>query len=128
MTDDSHPFGTASLGTPATRTFTAAPTYDCGRLGKLTVSQIAKLSGVSPQGVRLRLRRGITGEALALPRWQSRKGATNKTSLVTAFRLARAFPDVLPSVAEIRKAVPMQPSKAYQRRAIMRQAMEALDG
>src|SRR5690606_10877108 len=65
-------FGTAII-TPTVPTDSApargGQRFDCGRHGRLTVVQIARIAGTSRTAIYQRIRAGRTGEALCEPRW-----------------------------------------------------------
>lgn len=103
-------FGTGSLGHKVQQTGRTAVKVDCGKRGKLTIRQIAAAAGVTTKAIRLRIQRGVEGEALLLPPHESLRvihGECRNHVLKRAIRLAREFPEGLPSTAQIMKAEPM---------------------
>lgn len=113
-------FGTAII-TPTVPTDSApargGQRFDCGRHGRLTVVQIARIAGTSRTAIYQRIRAGRTGEALCEPRW-ARQSEIRRASpprrhvLAAAFQLAAMYPDRLPSVAEIQRFRPMSRQNA----------------
>ena len=138
-------FGAASLGTsiddlPATspaapvaasRRGRKALALDCGKYGKLTRQQIADMAGISLDGVRKRLELGWSGEHLCITRAEKRrvgrhrKGGSRPT-MVTAMRLALAFPSRMPTAEEIREVQPMEYRAAIRLRAVLRAARTSM--
>lgn len=100
-------FGTATIRAPLRKT--RAPKHDCGRHGRLTVKQIAVTAGITPQAVTRRLRSGMKGEALCEPRnaFRTPKVRCLKPVIRTAVKLARLYPDRVPTLDEIQQAHPM---------------------
>jgi hypothetical protein len=100
-------FGTATIRAPTRKT--RAPKYDCGRHGRLTVKQIAITAKITPQAVTRRLRSGMRGEALCEPRnaFRTPKVRCLKPVIRTAVKLARLYPDRIPTLDEIQRAHPM---------------------
>ena len=114
----------AAGGGPAKR-------YDCGRHGILTVKQIAKKAGITNEGVHARIRRGGKGEALCRSKPTARRigfrrRTCNRPLLLTAVRLAVAFPNGMPTVAEIRDVYPMSATAAGRWRSAIRDIREEL--
>lgn len=107
------------------RTTTAryAPRFDCGNGLRLTCRQIEKRTGLTRSGVQRRLDRGVRGEALLIPRCAPRLGRPIRSTVRTAIRLARTFPDRLPTTEEIIRAVPMSQTNATRYRAALHEAM-----
>ena len=124
---------TASAPRARKRTGCAPELYDCGRHGKLSVTAIAKLAGITGPGVRARIRRGETGAKLCRHQTQARRegwrirGCSSWT-MVTACRLALAFPHTLPTTREIMAIRPMSRGAATQWRSAMRDARMAIEG
>lgn len=99
--------------------------YDCGK-ERLSIRQIAERAGVSEASIRSRIARGVRGRNLLLKggdRWEP--AAPRHPSMVLACRLADAFPDQLPTTAEIRRLQPMSPQSAERWRNALRAAREA---
>lgn len=118
-------FGSAIIRTPRRgRGGLKGKTYDCGERGKLTVRQIALLANLPKQAIQKRLAAGWTGERLCLPRYATRSDAISYRSpprhaLLSAFKIAKRFPDRVPTIAEIKAVRPMSDRTAgYWRNAI----------
>ena len=97
-------FGTATLKPRAPRD--RGRRFDCGRYGKLSAKQIAQMTGMSREGVWQRVNAGFKGEDLCQPKHQSLRKAKEtckRPVVVVAVKLARAFPDRVPTLEEIRK-------------------------
>lgn len=89
--------------------------YDCGKHGKLTVSQIARLAGTTNKAIYQRIKRGFVGERLCELKYEGRRKirrpCSNPTILI-AVRLANAFPDRVPTAKEIAEVHPMSEGNA----------------
>ncbi|MFD0738268.1 hypothetical protein ACFQZQ_03055 [Lysobacter koreensis] len=90
--------------------------HACGRHGKLTARQIADLAGVCVETIRARIKAGVVGPSLVAPAWDSKRGQVKaqcrRPALLTACKLARAFPDRVPNTREIQALQPMSRSSA----------------
>lgn len=88
--------------------------YDCGKYGRLSRSQIATVAGITNTAVRQRINSGYTGERLCLPAKAgfSKRGVVCRSTMVIAAKIARQFPDRVPSVPEIMQVHPMAKSTA----------------
>lgn len=122
-------FGLAIIG--ATRGKSRGPQgrkYDCGKHGKLTTRQIATAAGISIHAARHRVNVGMKGEALVAPRWESlrnvNKAKCRRPSLLTACRIARAFPDRVPTIKELQAVYPMSHASALRWRQGWRDTLE----
>lgn len=105
-------FGQASFGIQTRkRAHPRLRRFDCGSRGKLTVRQIAALAGVTEKAIWGRIARKVSPENLTAPPYQSVRGeirtACRSPVVVIACRLAKAFPDRLPTVEEIMRVQPM---------------------
>ena len=125
-------FGTASMGTARKhRGGLKGKTYDCGTRGKLTVRQIALLANLPKQTIQKRIHAGWRGERLCLPRYATRCEAISyrappRHALLSAFKIAKRFPDRVPTIAEIKAVRPMSDRTAsYWRSAIAAAHREA---
>jgi hypothetical protein len=120
-------FGIAQIAAPLGRKRTGR-TFFCGaKLGHLTARQIATIAGISREGVWQRVKSGMKGPELCAPRYESARKAKEKCSrpvMAIAMKLARAFPDKVPSVREIRKEHPMGARNAMRWRQAMNDANE----
>lgn len=118
-------FGVATLKPRAPRD--RSRRFDCGRFGTLSTKQIAHLTGLTREGVWQRVRAGFTGEDLCLPRHEHARRpreACRRPVLMVAMKLARAFPDRLPSLAEIQQVHPMHARNAMRWRQALAQTMK----
>ena len=96
--------------------------FDCG--GELlTVAQIRQRTGLGEAAVYSRIARGVTGKAL-LRKERRDLAAPRSSTMVVACRLADAYPDRLPTTAEIRKLYPMCAQSAERWLAALRAARE----
>lgn len=125
-------FGTATLLTPRKgQGRRRGHTFDCGKHGKLTVRQIALLANLPKQTIQKRLNAGWQGERLCLPRYATRCEAISyrappRHALLSAFKIAKRFPDRVPTIAEIKAVRPMSDRTAgYWRSAIAAAHREA---
>lgn len=103
-------FGTGSMGTRLRKLGPPAFKFDCGRHGQLTARQIAAAAGITVRAVHGRVKAGVAGEALLLPPHESLRvvhGKCRNHVLRKAIRLARAFPDGLPTTEQIMRTEPM---------------------
>lgn len=99
----------ASLGTPQIKRG-RVKLYDCGKHGKLTARQIADRAGISVFTVYDRVRRKWPPADLAEPAHalqRQKADIPRMPCVITAVRIARAFPNRVPSVREIRAVAPM---------------------
>jgi hypothetical protein len=115
--------GAQLVAPPLTRSL-RVPTYDCGSAGFLTTAQIAKRTGLTHSGATRRVLMGIRGAALLVPKKADRTEQPARGSLLRALRIARAFPDRVPTMSELQRAVPMSRSNAARWQAAMRDLME----
>lgn len=102
-------FGTATITTPRARK-SRAKKFDCGAHGRLTAAQIARIAGITDSRVWARVRIGWKGEDLCRAKHDSLLVAKERCSqpvVRIAMKLARAFPDGTPTLAQIRKVHPM---------------------
>ena len=88
--------------------------YDCGKYGRLSRSQIAKVAGISNTAVRQRINSGYTGERLCLPAKAgfAKRGVVCRSTMLVAAKLARQFPSGVPTIKQIIAAHPMAESTA----------------
>lgn len=100
--------------------------HDCGSYGHLTLPEIAAQAGITVNAARYRVRAlKLSGDALVEGTQALRKrsvGSIVKSpSILIACKLARAYPDTVPTWREVQKIVPMceQAAKRWSR------AMEA---
>lgn len=98
--------------------------YDCGSHGRLTVKQIADLTGLAEGSIRNRLALGRRGEELCVPRvvraphqvvqYRGREvRTTGNLGIAVACRIARAFSDREPTVDALRSMFDMSRATAY---------------
>lgn len=103
-------FGTAALDAPKFKRKRQGRVFDCGKHGKLTAKEIAALTGMSREGVWQRVRSGVKGADLLLPKHeglrQAKASCSNPVMLIAA-KLARRFPNKVPTLREIRQTHPM---------------------
>ena len=120
-----------SIGTTAKRTGRPAKRlFDCGKYGRLSAPQIARIAGISGTAVNLRIANGWTGAKLCQPRGErpgQQKGAARSTQLA-ALRLALAFPHKIPTKTEICRVVPMTPNAAERWLRAFRQVWQERGG
>lgn len=102
----------------------AAPTYDCGSYGRMTIAQMAKLAGVSVRTIEGRMYRGARREALVVAKLRPKHGPTTPVIGIACILAAR-FPNRVPTVKEIRKARPMSLAVAYRWQRAWREALAA---
>lgn len=123
-------FGTPVLATPkpVDRGGRRGAQHDCGKHGQLTVGQIAKVSGISVDAVRFRVNAGWKGEALCAPyRSQDKRkrdSGCRNPAVLTAVRLALAFPNRAPTTKEIMAIRPMSRGCASRWRQAFRDVLE----
>lgn len=102
--------------------------YDCGKHGHLTAAQIAKLAGVTGTTVRYRIAQGWRGDKLCTPyRSATRRKSDAPCRMPTvaiAVKLARAFPNKVPTTREIIAAHPMSRTAASRWRQAFRDVDE----
>jgi predicted transcriptional regulator len=102
--------------------------HDCGKSGRLTVQQIADAVGITEESVRSRIKAGYTGEALLIGKREglrmTRTHNTNHPSSLMALKIARRFPDRVPSLAEIQKLRPMSKTSANRWRQMWKTVLE----
>lgn len=106
-----------TLGRPARRNNRGrAPErkYDCGKYGRLSRSQIATVAGISTTAVAQRIRSGYTGERLCIPAKSgyAKRGVVCRSTMLIAAKIARQFPDRVPTFKEIMRVHPMAESTA----------------
>lgn len=102
-------FGVATIATPRARK-SHAKKFNCGAHGRLTAAQIARIAGITESRVHQRVRIGWKGEELCLAKHDSLRVVRERCSkpvVRIAMKLARAFPDGTPTLAQIRKVHPM---------------------
>lgn len=119
-------FGTPNLSAPRKRP--KCRRYDCGKAGKLTAHEIALRVGITVEAARCRVRSGLRGDALAAPAYEAlrRNRVECRSPLMRkALRIARQFPDRVPSRRELREAYPMSDAAAGKWQNALREAMEA---
>lgn len=112
---------------PARKTGFHVERHDVG--GKMmTTREIAAKIGGTAHTVRARLAKGWKGKELLMPVNSRRSvGRPRVSTQIVAYKIARQFPDSVPTVAQIRAIHPMAASTAtYWRNAIIR-AMRELD-
>lgn len=95
----------------------------------MTTREIAARIGGTTQTVRARLAKGWKGKELLMPINSRRSvGLPRVSTQIVAYKIARQFPDSVPTTTQIRAIHPMSVSAAtYWRNAIMR-AIRELDG
>ena len=88
--------------------------YDCGKYGRLSRAQIAVVAGISTTAVAQRIRSGYTGERLCLPAKAgfSKRGVVCRSTMLVAAKIARQFPDRVPTLKEIMRVHPMAEATA----------------
>lgn len=99
--------------------------HNCGRRGLLTVPEISRVSGVSREAIYRRIRCGVTGAALCAKKHhgeRTTKAKCTRPTVLLAMKLARAFPDDVPTVMQIRKVHPMTDRNAMRWRQAMAEA------
>lgn len=113
---------------PARKTGFHVKRHDVGGQ-MMTTREIAARIGGTTQTVRARLAKGWKGKELLMPINSRRSvGLPRVSTQIVAYKIARQFPDSVPTTAQIREIHPMGASTAtYWRNAIMR-AMRELDG
>lgn len=117
-------FGVATITTPVARK-SRARTFNCGPHGRLTAAQIARTAGITESLVWQRVRIGWKGEELCRPKHDSLRGVKTRCSkpvVRIAMKLARAFPDGTPTLAQIRKVHPMCERNAMRWRQALQEA------
>ena len=113
-------FGVATITTP--KASARGRKFNCGKYGELTAKQISQLAGISKEAVWQRVRAGYNGAALVAPKHESlrkAKAPCRRPTVLVAMKLARAFPDRVPSIREIRKVHPMCERNAMRWRQAM---------
>lgn len=101
-------FGTATIASPVVRD--RGRRFDCGRFGKLTANEIARIVGMSREGAWQRIRSGIVGAELCAPKHEGLrqvKAPCSRPTILVAMKLARAYPDKQPTLAQIKRVHPM---------------------
>lgn len=101
--------------------------HNCGRHGNLSLKQIARIAGVTPEAIRGRIGMGWKGELLCSPigpRPNHRRGEIRLPTMLTAARIALQFRGQCPTVAAIRAAHPMTKKAAERWRLVFMKAME----
>lgn len=88
--------------------------YDCGKYGRLTRSQIATIAGISRAAVGQRIKAGYMGERLCVRQKAgiAKRGVVCRQTMLVAAKIAREFPDRVPTIREIRMVHPMAESTA----------------
>lgn len=108
----------------------AGKRYDCGRSGRLTVRQIAEIVGIAEESVHNRIRVGYRGERLLAPKRaglrEVRVARTDRPAILTALKLARRFPDRVPSVQEVQAVRPMDKRSACRWRQVWKAVLEGV--
>lgn len=118
-------FGVATLGTQVKRT--GARTFDCGRHGELTARQIASKAKITKEAVWARVNSGVTGADLCAPKHDGLRKVRVKCSrsvVVVAMKLARKYPDRVPTLKQIRRVHPMGERNAMRWRQAMKETLE----
>jgi len=118
-------FGTAIVKPRAPRD--RGRRFDCGRYGKLSAKQIAQMTGLTREGVWQRVKAGFKDEDLCMPRHEGQRKpreVCRRPVVVVAMKLARAFPDRVPTLAEIQKVHPMHSRNAMRWRQALAQTMK----
>lgn len=122
----------AALGIPpkrAGRMGRAPERFDCGKHGRLSRPEIARIAGISYRAVVVRQEAGWTGEQLCMPigiRPNQKIGEIRYPTMLHAARLAHHFRDHVPSVKELRAFRPMSAQAAQKwRLALMKAQAEA---
>lgn len=101
--------------------------YDVGGGRRMTARDISARTGVSLGTVHGRLARGWRGaELLVRNQERRRRGEPRGPGQVIACKLALAFPDALPTVAQIRRVHPMSEASAQRWRCALRLARQQL--
>jgi hypothetical protein len=103
-------FGTATIATPKKRKSPPVKRYDCGKHGQLTAKEIAARAGIAVETVYDRVRRKWPAADLAEPAHALRRekaGIPRMPCVIMALRIARAFPNRVPTVRELRAVAPM---------------------
>jgi hypothetical protein len=116
-------FGVATIQAP--RSKSRARKWDCGKYGRLTAHEIARVAGITREGVWQRARGGLTGEALCMPKHEGLRVVRKRCSkpvVHIAMKLARAFPAGVPTLAQIRKVHPMCDRNAMRWRQALAEA------
>lgn len=120
-------FGVATLTSPKRR-IQKGRKFDCGRFGQLSANEIAKITGMSREGVWQRVRSGVTGAALCAPKHDGLRKVQKpckRPVVMVAMKLARAFPDRVPSLDAIRKVHPMCARNAMRWRQAIADSFDA---
>lgn len=105
-------------------------TYFCGeKHGYLTVRQIAAVVGCSGTAILNRIRLGRKGKDLVAPKWDElkhgrRPSPPKRHMMVTALRIADAFPSSIPTTKQIQAIRPMSQHHAL----VWRQAIATARG
>lgn len=120
------------IATPRCKPGTKPHTYDCGRFGRMTLDQIADAAGITRNAARYRVDKlGLRGDEVIQRTKQLRapsklKPRMNRPALRVAMKLARAFPDRVPSAEEIIATHPMCRASANNYRAEIAFALREL--
>jgi hypothetical protein len=102
--------------------------YDCGKYGRLTRAQIAHIAGISRAAVGTRLKWGWEGERLCAGKRTGvnrKRGVVCRSTMLAAAKIARRFPDRVPTVQEIMTVHPMAESTARNWQTTFRRLQEA---
>ena len=121
---------TPILGTKPRKRIGRPPTgkFDCGKYGRLTRAQIAIIAGISTKAVCQRINSGWKGERLCAAKRSGcnvKRGVVCRSTIVTAAKIARRFPDRVPSIKEIMQAHPMAESTARNWQTVFNKLAEA---
>ena len=113
----------------------AAKLHDCGEHGRLTAYQIAGKAGVHETTIYRRIRLGVRGADLCLPRLERKRAASTAcyrgesirtmghVGIAVAVTIARAWPTRPPTVQELRNRFEMSRATAFRWRAAFVDAM-----
>lgn len=125
-------FGVATIITPKKRGGGRKPRrYDCGTHGMLTAAEIGRVADISKTCVNLRLKWGWEKERLVAPGHSTRSEiakyrAPARSIMVAALKLAKAFPDEVPTTEQIQAIRPMgRQNAARWRKALMEARSQA---
>lgn len=102
--------------------------YDCGKYGRLSRSQIATVAGISTKAVAVRLNGGWKGESLCAPKRSGcnrKRGVVCRSTMLVAAKIARRFPDRVPTTKEILEVHPMAESTARNWQTVFHRLDEA---
>jgi hypothetical protein len=102
--------------------------FDCGKFGRLSRSQIAAVAGISTTAAAQRINNGWKGERLCAPKRSGnyhKRGKVCRSTMVIAAKIARQFPDRVPSIKEIVRVHPMAESTARNWQTVFHTLQEA---